>query len=52
MKLEEKTIKAEYYHYPPNSTWEEKEEINKKHIEEWKEYLEKCKNKTLDKVTE
>ena len=32
-------IKAEYYPYPPNSTWEEKEEINKKHIEEWKKYL-------------
>lgn len=34
-------IKAEYYPYPPKSTWEEKEEINKKHIEEWKDYLEK-----------
>ena len=32
-------IKAEYYPYPPNSTWEEKEEINKKHIEEWKKRL-------------
>lgn len=32
-------IKAEYYPYPPNATCEEKEEINKKHIEEWKEYL-------------
>ncbi|MBO5826882.1 MAG: hypothetical protein J6R59_00190 [Paludibacteraceae bacterium] len=35
----EEGIKAEYYPYPPNSTWEEKEEINKKHIEEWKKYL-------------
>lgn len=33
-------IKAEYYHYPPNATWEEIEEINKKFIEEWKDYLE------------
>lgn len=32
-------IKAEYYPYPPNATCEEKEEINKKHIEEWKECL-------------
>jgi hypothetical protein len=47
-KDEEETIKAEYYPYPPNATWEEIEEINKKHIEEWKEYLEK-QNKTLDK---
>ena len=44
----EEGIKAEYYPYPPNATWEEIEEINKKHIEEWKEYLEK-QNKTLDK---
>ena len=35
----EEGMKAEYYPYPPNSTWEEKEEINKKHIEEWKKYL-------------
>lgn len=40
-------IKSEYYPYSPNATWEEKEEINKKNIEEQKEYL-----KTLDKVTE
>ena len=59
MNLEEETIKAEYYPYPPNSTWEEKEEINKKHIEEWKKYLKPLtkteltdnntmKNKTFD----
>lgn len=35
----EEGIKAEYHPYPPNATCEEKEEINKKHIEEWKEYL-------------
>lgn len=34
-------IKAEYYPYPPNATLEEIEEIIKKHIEEWKDYLEK-----------
>ena len=39
MNLEEETIKAEYYPYPPNATWDEIEEINKKHIEEWKKYL-------------
>lgn len=32
-------IKAEYYPYPPNATWEEIEEINKKFIEEWKDYI-------------
>ena len=39
----EEGIKAEYYPYPPNATWEEIEEINKKNIDEWKEYLENQK---------
>lgn len=39
----EEGIKAEYYPYPPNATWEEIEEINKKNIDEWKEYFENQK---------